>query len=56
MASIVTTGVGAAMLMFGPFPQWNFFTGGVLVYMGTIVLEAVSMSLTSKVPTPPLQS
>jgi hypothetical protein len=48
-ASIVTTGVGALALMKGPFPKWAFFTAGVLVYMGTIVLEAVSMSLTSKV-------
>jgi len=27
----------------------NFFIAGTLVYMGTIVLEGVSMSLTSKV-------
>ena len=35
--------------MKGPFPMSNFFIAGTLVYMGTIVLEGVSMSLTSKV-------
>ena len=33
----------------GAYPYWSFFVGGVAVYMGTIVLEGVSMSLTSKV-------
>ena len=32
----------------GAYPYWSFFVGGVAVYMGTIVLEGVSMSLTSK--------
>ena len=49
VGSIVVTGAGAVALTYGTFPQWNFFAGGVAVYMGTIVLEAVSMSLTSKV-------
>eukprot|EP00884_Botryococcus_braunii_P019635 jgi/Botrbrau1/6355/Bobra.0098s0014.1 len=49
VASIVMTGIGAALLTGGPYPKWNFFAAGVMVYMGTIVLEAVSMSLTSKV-------
>ena len=49
VGSIVVTGAGAVALTYGTFPQWNFFVGGVAVYMGTIVLEAVSMSLTSKV-------
>ena len=49
MGSILVTGLGAAALMKGPFPRANFFVAGVFVYMGTIVLEAVSMSLCSKV-------
>ncbi len=49
VASIVVAGGGAFALMKGPFPMWNFFIAGVLIYMGTIVLEGVSMSLTSKV-------
>jgi hypothetical protein len=48
-ASIVVTGVGAFALMKGPYPLANFFIAGTAVYMGTIVLEAVSMSLCSKV-------
>ena len=42
-------GVGSLALMKGTFPQLGFFVAGTLVYMGTIVLEGVSMSLTSKV-------
>lgn len=49
MGSILATGLGAAALMKGPFPRANFFIAGVAIYMGTIVLEAVSMSLCSKV-------
>ena len=49
VGSILATGLGAAALMQGPFPRANFFIAGVAVYMGTIVLEAVSMSLCSKV-------
>ncbi|CAL5227554.1 g10545 [Coccomyxa viridis] len=49
VASIVIAGGGAFALMKGPFPMSNFFVAGTLVYMGTIVLEGVSMSLTSKV-------
>ena len=49
VGSILVTGLGAAALMKGPFPRANFFIAGVAVYMGTIVLEAVSMSLCSKV-------
>lgn len=49
VGSILVTGLGAAALMKGPFPHANFFIAGVAVYMGTIVLEAVSMSLCSKV-------
>ena len=48
-ASILITGAGAGLLMRGTFPRWSFFAGGVFTYMGTIVLEAVSMSLCSKV-------
>lgn len=48
VGSIMATGLGAAALMKGPFPRVNFFVAGVFVYMGTIVLEAVSMSLCSK--------
>ncbi|KAK9838252.1 hypothetical protein WJX81_000293 [Elliptochloris bilobata] len=49
VASILVTGLGAAALMKGPFPRATFFVAGVAVYMGTIVMEAVSMSLCSKV-------
>ena len=49
VGSILVTGLGAAALMKGPFPRATFFIAGVAVYMGTIVLEAVSMSLCSKV-------
>ena len=49
VASIVIAGGGAFALMKGPFPMSNFFVAGTLVYMGTIVLEGGSMSLTSKV-------
>ena len=48
VGSIMATGLGAAALMKGPYPRVNFFVAGVFVYMGTIVLEAVSMSLCSK--------
>ncbi len=48
VSSIVATGLGAVALTRGPFPRANFFVAGVAVYMGTIVLEAVSMSLCSK--------
>ena len=48
LAILVTAG-GAALMTHGAFPYWSFFVGGVAVYMGTIVLEGVSMSLTSKV-------
>ena len=47
-ASIVVAGAGSFALMKGTYPQVNFFIAGPLVYMGTIVLEGVSMSLTSK--------
>ena len=43
------TAGGALLMTHGAFPLWSFFVGGVAVYMGTIVLEGVSMSLTSKV-------
>ncbi|KAK9906755.1 hypothetical protein WJX75_007454 [Coccomyxa subellipsoidea] len=49
LASILVTLAGCAALMKGPFPMPTFFIAGAMVYMGTIVLEAVSMSLTSKV-------
>ena len=49
VASILIAGGGSFALMKGPFPMSNFFIAGTLVYMGTIVLEGVSMSLTSKV-------
>lgn len=49
VVSIVVAGAGSFALMRGPFPMINFFIAGTLVYMGTIVLEGVSMSLTSKV-------
>lgn len=57
VGSIVATCLGALALTRGPFPRANFFVAGVAVYMGTIVLEAVSMSLCSKArpaPAPPL--
>ena len=47
--SIILTGVGATLLMRGAYPQWSFFTGGAALFIGTIVLEGISMSLTSKV-------
>ncbi len=47
--SIIVTGIGAVLLMKGALPQWSFFTGGGLLFVGTIVLEGISMSLTSKV-------
>ena len=47
--SIIVTGVGSVLMMKGAYPEWSFFTGGTLIYMGTIVLEAVSLSLTTKV-------
>lgn len=47
-ASIVLTGVGAALLMKGALPYWSFFAGGAALFVGTIVLEGISMSLTSK--------
>ena len=49
--SIIVTGIGAVLLMKGALPQWSFFTGGGLLFVGTIVLEGISMSLTSKVYT-----
>lgn len=49
LASILVTMAGSFALMKGPFPMPVFFIAGAMVYMGTIVLEAVSMSLTSKV-------
>lgn len=52
VASILIAGGGSFALMKGPFPMSNFFVAGTLVYMGTIVLEGVSMSLTSKVRLP----
>lgn len=51
VGSIVITGAGAVLLMGGPYPTWTFFAGGTAVFMGTIVLEGVSMSLVSKVST-----
>lgn len=42
------------MLMKGAYPQWSFFTGGAALFVGTIVLEGISMSLTSKVRLQPL--
>ncbi len=54
-ASIVVAGAGSFALMKGTFPAPSFFVAGTLVYMGTIVLEAVSMSLTSKVCRPSLK-
>ena len=47
--SIILTGAGAILLMRGAYPQWSFFTGGAALFIGTIVLEGISMSLTSKV-------
>ena len=56
LASILVTLAGCAALMKGPFPMPTFFIAGAMVYMGTIVLEAVSMSLTSKArPSQPAQ-
>ncbi|BDA46399.1 SPX domain-containing membrane protein At1g63010 [Coccomyxa sp. Obi] len=49
LASILVTMVGCFGLMGGPFPMATFFVAGALLYMGTIVLEALSMSLCSKV-------
>lgn len=49
VGAILVTAAGAALLTHGAYPLWSFFAGGVAVYMGTIVLEGVSMSLTSKV-------
>lgn len=48
LASIVVTMAGCFGLMGGPFPMPTFFVAGALLYMGTIVLEALSMSLCSK--------
>lgn len=47
--SILLTGIGAGLLMKGALPQWSFFTGGAALFVGTIILEGISMSLTSKV-------
>ena len=47
--SIILTSVGSILLMRGAYPQWSFFTGGAALFIGTIVLEGISMSLTSKV-------
>jgi hypothetical protein len=47
--SIIVTGLGAVLLMKGAYPMWSFFAGGGLLFIGTIVLEGISMSLTSKV-------
>ena len=52
VGAILTTGAGALLLLGGPYPLWLFFVGGIMVYMGTIVLEGVSMSLVSKVGLP----
>jgi hypothetical protein len=49
VASILVAGGGSFALMKGPFPMPLFFIAGTLIYMGTIVLEGVSMSLCSKV-------
>jgi hypothetical protein len=49
VVSIVVAGGGSFALMKGPFPMPLFFISGTLIYMGTIVLEGVSMSLCSKV-------
>lgn len=48
LASILVTMAGCFGLMGGPFPMPTFFVAGALLYMGTIVLEALSMSLCSK--------
>ena len=47
--SLIVTGIGAILLMKGAYPQSTFFTGGLLLFAGTIVLEGISMSLASKV-------
>ena len=47
--SILLTGVGSALLIKGALPKWSFFSGGALLFIGTIILEGISMSLCSKV-------
>ena len=47
--SILLSGLGSALLIKGALPMWSFFLGGALLFVGTIVLEGISMSLCSKV-------
>ena len=49
VCAIFVTAAGALLMTHGAYPLWSFFVGGPAIYFGSIVLEGVSMSLTSKV-------